>query len=122
MNWEQEAKLACEMKRLEVKGFEGSFVFVKDVGGHVFPVLDEIVNEWIQEYHEFLEKLAALEHDQWAHWTAYMLNNLTDENINRWKRQIKTPYKELSEDEKEKDRVWARKVLGIMFEEREILE
>jgi len=56
------------------------------------------------------EMLAALEHDQWAHWTRYMLANLTPENIERWKRQVETPYSELSEKEKDSDREWADKV------------
>jgi len=51
-----------------------------------------------------LEKLAELEHEQWTHWTEYMLSNLTKENIRRWKKQVKTPYSELSEKEKESDR------------------
>lgn len=63
-----------------------------------------------------IEKLANLEHIQWAHWTEYMLNNLTDENINRWKQQIKTSYASLSEKEKESDREWARKALEILNE------
>lgn len=61
-----------------------------------------------------LEKLAELEHNQWIHWTKYMLDNLTDENIKRWRRQIETPYSELSEKEKESDRSWAKKVLNII--------
>jgi hypothetical protein len=61
-----------------------------------------------------LEQLAELEHEQWAHWTRYMLDNLTEENIARWRRQIDTPYEELSEKEKESDRKWARKVLGVL--------
>jgi hypothetical protein len=60
------------------------------------------------------EKLAALEHEQWSHWTGYMLNNLTPENIERWKKQILTPYSELSEREKISDRDWAEKVLQIL--------
>lgn len=60
------------------------------------------------------EKLAALEHIQWSHWTAYMLDNLTPENIERWRQQINTPYSELSETEKESDREWADKVLEIL--------
>ena len=60
------------------------------------------------------EKLAALEHDQWAHWTKYMLDNLTPENIARWKKQVKTPYAALSEKEKDSDRIWADKVIKIV--------
>jgi len=65
---------------------------------------------------DLIEKLAALEHDQWAHWTKYMLVNLTDENIARWKEQIDTPYSKLSEKDKDKDREWAQKVLDITEE------
>jgi hypothetical protein len=60
------------------------------------------------------EKLAELEHIQWSHWTAYMLDNLTPENIEHWRRQISTPYSELSEIEKDSDRKWADKVLEIV--------
>lgn len=60
-----------------------------------------------------VEKIAPLEHEQWAHWTKYILDNLTDENIERWKIQCQTDYKDLSEEEKESDRVWARKLLDI---------
>ena len=69
---------------------------------------------------ELLEKLAALEHEQWAHWTQYMLarlghyRNNSNPDIRYWFKQIQTPYKELSEKEKESDREWARKVLNIM--------
>ncbi len=34
---------------------------------------------------KILEELAGLEHDQWAHWTKYMLENLTEKDIKRWK-------------------------------------
>jgi len=63
--------------------------------------------------YKFYENLAELEHEQWAHWTRYMLNNLTEENISRWKKQIETPYNMLSEEEKESDRTWARKVIFL---------
>jgi hypothetical protein len=62
------------------------------------------------------ERLAELEHDQWSHWTEYMLNNLTPENIKRWRNQIKTPYSRLTEKEKASDRVWADKVIKIVNE------
>jgi len=60
-----------------------------------------------------LEKLADLEHYQFCRWTAYFLDNLTEKNKKRWKLQSLTPYKDLTEKEKESDRVWARKVLDI---------
>jgi hypothetical protein len=66
---------------------------------------------------ELLEKLSDLEHEQFCHWTKYFLENLTEENISRWKKQIETPYSKLSEKEKESDREWARKVISIIFNE-----
>lgn len=63
---------------------------------------------------EIIEALAELEHDQWAHWTRYMLDNMSPDNVRRWRTQIKTLYSELSDQEKEHDRVWARKALTIM--------
>lgn len=86
------------------------------------------------------EKLAALEHQQWAHWTGHMLEVLhpllnlgcrfdrllTLETLHdldavdralaaqrRWLRQVNTPYADLSEKEKDSDREWADKVLEI---------
>lgn len=63
---------------------------------------------------ERLEALAALEHEQWAQWTKHMLANLTPENVVRWQRQCDTPYDQLTESEKEKDREWARRVLVLL--------
>ena len=67
------------------------------------------------------EELADLEHQQWASWTDYFLNNIVDKKdglirldlVNRWRKQIKTPYKDLSEKEKDSDREWADKSLKI---------
>jgi hypothetical protein len=61
-----------------------------------------------------VERLAAIEHTQWAHWTEHMLENLTPENIERWRRQISTPYSNLSEREKESDRKWARRAIAAL--------
>jgi len=67
-----------------------------------------------KEYFEYLlNEMAELEHEQWAHWIKYMLNNLTSENITRWKRQIEIPYGDLSEKEKNSDREWAIKSINI---------
>lgn len=67
----------------------------------------------IVTYEEQVEKLAELEHIQWSHWTRHMLDNMTPENIDRWRRQIATPYSNLSEKEKDSDREWARRALEI---------
>ena len=84
------------------------------------------------------EALAALEHDQWAHWTRYMLGALKEviglgfyeardnnidlsvvrEHLARWERQIATPYAELTEAEKDSDREWADKVLAVLDSDR----
>jgi len=85
---------------------------------------------------ETLERLAELEHEQWAHWTRHILdvmepaldlmqdrydNGYSDdaedrclESVDRWNRQIATPYGELSDGEMESDRVWARRVLATL--------
>ena len=78
-----------------------------------------------------LEDLAELEHQQWAHWTKYMLDRLDElgdkvddkgklgavfdyvEQELNWRRQITTPYSELTEKEKDSDRSWASKSLEI---------
>lgn len=77
------------------------------------------------------EALAALEHEQWAHWTRYMLKTLepllspnvgmpaqvrgnAEAALERWLRQINTPYADLSEKEKDSDREWADKVLEVV--------
>ncbi len=65
---------------------------------------------------ELLENLADLEHRQWAHWTRYMLDNYTPENVDRWRRQVLTSYKDLSDSEKDSDRTWATHVLYVFDE------
>ena len=42
-----------------------------------------------------------------------MLDNLTKENIARWRQQIDTTYQDLTEHEKESDREWARKAIAV---------
>ncbi len=63
---------------------------------------------------QVFEELADLEHRQWAHWTKYMLEHMTPENIEKWKKQIDTPYFELSEKEKFSDRRWAKEVINLL--------
>lgn len=65
-----------------------------------------------------LEKLAALEHDQWIAWAQTVADtepNLSEGRVERWKTYF-VPYEELTEEVKEFDREWARKVLNIINE------
>lgn len=59
-----------------------------------------------------LEKLAAIEHEQWIAWAKSIgeTENISPERAERWATYF-VPYEQLSEDVKEHDRVWARKVL-----------
>lgn len=63
---------------------------------------------------EFVEAGAALEHERWARWQTYVFSRcarnldgsmtMCREDVERWQRQIETPYNQLSETEKESDR------------------
>lgn len=66
---------------------------------------------------ELIEKLADIEHKQWIPWSENISRNekITEERYLRWRR-LWVSYEELTEEQKEQDRVWARKVLQI-FEE-----
>ncbi len=57
-----------------------------------------------------LEELAEIEHDQWIEWSKSVADEVSEERRERWKK-LWIPYDELSEEEKEKDREYARKVL-----------
>lgn len=75
-----------------------------------------------------IERLADVEHESWSKWTTYMLDKLAQDisahmgldaqsqfdslpSVLRWRRQIATPYSELSDKEKESDREVAREKL-----------
>lgn len=72
----------------------------------------------------FVEEGASIEHDRWARWQKYMFSkgvvgpdgefHLPAEFVDRWFRQIDTPYSELSESEKESDRKETRNYLPII--------
>jgi hypothetical protein len=70
------------------------------------------------------EKLAALAHAQWSGWMEYLFSKCTMNEdgtatipawaVERWQRQMKTPYAELPGDEKESDRTEADRMLEVM--------
>jgi hypothetical protein len=76
----------------------------------------------IDSIREFIEKLSELEHDQWSHYSKavsqrimnaksleYLQRHINEQWAPNWK-----PYAMLSEEEKEKDRIWAHKVFDTM--------
>ena len=69
---------------------------------------------------ELVDMLAELEHEQWGDGFAKPLTkeepNLSPERLKRWHTLWNTPYHQLPEEEKEKDRAWARKVLATLAE------
>jgi len=66
------------------------------------------------EAEETLEAVAEVEHERWAHWQRYLHDQcvphddgsliIPAELVERWARQMATPYSRLSEEEKVSDR------------------
>ncbi|MBE5440130.1 MULTISPECIES: hypothetical protein [Mycobacteriaceae] len=71
-----------------------------------------------------MEKLAAIEHERWAHWQQYMHDQcqraedgsliIPAQLAQRWQTQIETPYEDLTESEKDSDREQVRRYLPII--------
>jgi hypothetical protein len=69
---------------------------------------------------ELLENLSDLEHQQWSHMMKFFLGldvQTISKNVLKWNNQANTDYKDLSEEDKEKDRVFARKVVELIAQE-----
>lgn len=69
------------------------------------------------------EKLAALAHVQWSGWMRHLFTKskhiggaevIPSEYVERWKRQMITPYADLPPEEQESDRAEADRVLNIL--------
>lgn len=62
-------------------------------------------------------------HDIWAHWMDYVFSKSAELDdgsvvipkglVDRWKKQINTPYEALTEQEKQSDRVIAAQILKL---------
>ena len=78
------------------------------------------VQGWVMDEGELVERLAALEHEQWMEWAKAVQDSepISKRRRQRWA-QFMVPYEQLPEDVKEHDRVWARKVLGILLPEEQ---
>lgn len=74
-------------------------------------------------YH-IIEALADAEHESWAHWQRYLHSvcvqnpdgslTIPADKVERWNRQIETPYSDLTEREKESDREQVRKIFPLL--------
>lgn len=79
-----------------------------------------------------IEHLSKYIHEVWCNWMEYQLpkviENPDNELINgetwvqRWTRQMNTPYEKLSESEKESDKVIAQKIIDIFLTDMNIPE
>ena len=83
---------------------------------------------------ELREALAAYAHESWSGWMEYLFTKcrtslhsfltgprsettiIHQDQVLRWKRQMQTPYADLSEKEKESDREQADKILALLSE------
>ena len=65
---------------------------------------------------ELVESLAEACHDQWQHWSTaiHLSEKLSAKRIRRWKKECWKPYEELSEDMKEFDRLYARRIIKVL--------
>lgn len=60
-----------------------------------------------------IEEIASVQHDIWAHWMKYQFSvcqqndngslTISADKVQRWTRQIDTPYSELTDREKKSD-------------------
>lgn len=66
------------------------------------------------------EKLAALEHDQWLHWSKTVAESVAPEKVKEWEPNW-IPYEKLTEEAKNQDREWADKVLAIIQDNIEVI-
>lgn len=80
----------------------------------------------VLESPEVLDRLAAVEHERWAHWQRYLHDQcerqddgslvIPPELVQRWELQIKTPYAKLSTDERRSDQEQVLRYLPLVVE------
>ena len=62
-----------------------------------------------------VEQLARIEHEQWIEWSKAVAHEVSAERRARWERLWATPYEDLSEEAKEADRKYAKKVIASLW-------
>jgi hypothetical protein len=71
-----------------------------------------------KEKDSLLEQLSAIEHEQWMKWAGDIIDVVPPELKYKWKRNMK-PYQDLTEEVKEMDREWARKIIDIIENQKD---
>jgi hypothetical protein len=71
-----------------------------------------------------IEELASVEHERWSHWQRYLHQQcvpgpdgsltIPADFVRHWTTQMNTPYKQLSEKEKDSDREQVQRYLPII--------
>ena len=73
---------------------------------------------------ELLETLSGIQHTIWTRWMKHLFEVcpavngqviIPKEKVDRWLRQMRTPYEDLSESEKDSDREIAEEVLAVVL-------
>lgn len=89
-----------------------------DNKGNWTVVDDSMLNQRNVREFDLVERLAAVEHQQWSDLMKYLLDNVeffqSLEKVTNWVRLMRTPYSELSDKEKESDRLFARRVINAL--------
>ena len=80
-------------------------------------IVDDALNNLV-------ERLAAIEHERWAHWQTCVHSKATrmsdgslvlpPELVTRWERQLGTAYADLGEEEKQSDREQIQRYLPLI--------
>ena len=78
------------------------------------------------------EELASIEHERWADWQSYVHGKCKKNDdgsltipaaeVERWERQIKTDYADLSDEEKESDREQVDRYWYLIHPDKEVTD
>lgn len=131
------ATAMAKLTREKITGFSTSSVGGSDVR-KAFDMEDNanaILRSLADEYpSDLMEALASVEHERWSGWMKYLFTKgsflfsgdplsarfqptsfvINADSVTRWRRQMTTPYKKLSKEEQESDRVEVRKTLQVL--------
>jgi hypothetical protein len=80
-------------------------------------MVDKKLMEFFLNSDELLEVLSELEHIQWGQWSKSLTETekLSPERVSRWEK-LWIPYGDLSEEDKDFDRIWAMETIRVLKE------